>query len=129
MADWTFSMGIIAVMIVVLGVFAIIQSRKAAEIRKKHPGYPKGYWLNRGLGIGIGVGLPIGIALQNIAVGIAIGVAMGIAIGSGKEKKHRDEMRPITEEEAKLKFQSILVSAGTLLFGIIVFMAVYFLSK
>lgn len=129
MNDWTFIMGLIAVMILVLGVFAVIQTKKLTEIRKKYPGYPKGYWMSRGIGIGIAIGAGIGIAMGYIAIGVAIGVAIGAAIGSGLEKQHKDEIRPITEEEEKIKKQSFLISVGTMLVGIVVFVITYFVAK
>ena len=93
-------------MVLVLGIFAVIQAKKQTEIRKKHPGYPKGYWMNHGIGIGIATGAGIGVAMGNLAIGVAIGVAIGTAIGSGLEKKHKDEIRPITDEEKTLKKQA-----------------------
>ena len=82
MDNWAYTMGLIGVMIAVLGLFAIVKTRKQAEIRKKHPGYPKGYWLNQGLGIGIAIGAGIGVPLGNIALGLGVGIAIGAAIGS-----------------------------------------------
>ena len=122
-------MGLIAVMVLVLGIFAVIQAKKQTEIRKKQPGYPKGYWMNRGIGIGIAIGAGIGVAMGNLAIGVAIGVAIGTAIGSGLEKKHKDEIRPMTDEEKKLKKQSILLSVGTMILGIVVFVIKYFVAK
>ncbi len=129
MNEWTFIMGLIAVMVLVLGIFAVIQAKKQTEIRKKHPGYPKGYWMNHGIGIGIAIGAGIGVAMGNLAIGVAIGVAIGTAIGSGLEKKHKDEIRPMTYEEKKLKKQSILFSVGTMILGIVVFVIRYFVAK
>ena len=122
-------MGLIAVMILVLGVFAVIQNKRQTEIRKKYPGYPKGYWMSQGIGIGIAIGAGIGIAMGNIAIGVAIGVAIGTAIGSGLEKQHKDEIRPITDEEEKLKKQSILFAVSAMMLGFIVFVITYFVAK
>lgn len=126
MGNWTYTMGVIGIMIVVLGLFAIVKSRKQAEIREKHPGYPKGYWLNQGFAIGIAIGAGIGVPLGNIALGIGVGIAIGAAIGSQLEKQHEDEIRPMTDEERKLKKQTALIAGGTLLLGLIVFVIVYF---
>jgi len=122
-------MGLIAVMVVVLGVFAAIQAKKHAEIRKKHPGYPKGHWMSHGISLGIPIGVGIGVAMGNIAVGVAIGAAIGTAIGAGLEKKHQDEIRPLTEEEQKLKRQSMLFSFGTMTLGVVVFIVTYFVAR
>jgi len=129
MNNWILIMGLIAVMILVLGVFAFIQNKKQIEIRKEYPGYPKGYWMNQGIGMGIAIGAGIGVALGNIAIGVGIGVAIGAAIGSRLEKQHKDEIRPITDEEEKLRKQSILFGIGTLILGIIVFAVIYFVAK
>ena len=130
MNNWTFIMGLIAVMILVLGVFAVTQAKKQAEIRKKYPGYPKGYWMGQGIGIGVAIGTGIGVAMDNIAMGVAIGVAIGAAIGLGLEKQHKDEIRAITDEEEKLKKQAILFSVGTMMIlGLIVFVITYFVAN
>jgi len=129
MPEWISVTGLIAVMILALGVIAAIQAKKHMDIRKKHPGYPKGYWMSRGMGMGMPIGIAIGVAMENIAVGVAIGVAMGTGIGSGLEKKHKDEIRPLTAEEERLKRQSILFSAGTLTLGMLVFVITYFTAR
>ena len=122
-------MGLIAVTILVLGLFAVIQYRRQAEIRKKYPGYPKGHWMSQGIGMGIAIGAGIGVAMGNIAIGVGIGLAMGTAIGSGLENRHKNEIRPITDEEEKLRRQSILVAIGTLIVGLIVFAITYFVAN
>lgn len=128
MSNWTLIMGLIAVMILVLGIFAVIQNRRQAEIRKAHPGYPKGHWMNQGLGIGMALGAGVGVALGNIAIGVAIGAGIGVAIGSGLENRHKDEIRPITAEEKRINKQSILVAIGTLVVGLIVFLVTFFIT-
>jgi hypothetical protein len=120
MDNWPLILGLIAVMVLGLGAFAIIQNRRQAEIRKKYPGYPRGHWMGQGIGIGIAIGAGIGVALGNIALGVGIGLAIGVAIGAGQENRHKDEIRPITEEEDKLRRQSVLVAIGTLLVGLII---------
>ena len=129
MAEWMSVMGVIVVMTVVLGVFAAIQIKKQTELRKKHPGTPKGYWMGHGIAIGMPIGIGTGVAMGNIAIGAAMGVAIGTAIGSGLEKKHKDEIRPLTDEEQKLRNQSIMMCTGTLLVGVIVFVITYFVRK
>lgn len=129
MNQWQLLVGLIAVIIVVMLVFAVTQKIKLNKIRKKHPGYPKGYWINQGVGIGVAVGVAFGAAVGNMGLGIAIGIAIGAAIGSGLEKKHKDEIRPLTAEEEKLKKQSILFTMAILTAGIIVFAITYFVFK
>ena len=120
--------GLAIVIVVVLVVFAIIKIRKQKEIRKKYPGYPKGYWLNQGMGVGIAIGVGMGAAFNNVAIGTAIGVAIGTAIGSELEKKHRDEIRPMTAEEKKLRTRALILS-GTFIAGLAIFLVTYFLLK
>jgi len=119
-------MGLIAVMILVLGIFAVRQKKKQMEIQKKYPGYPKDYWKGQGLGTGIAIGAGLGAALGNVAIGVAIGVALGAAIGSNLEKQHKDEIRPITDEEKELQKQATLFSFGVLLIGAVIFAIIFF---
>lgn len=129
MINLTLIMGLIAVMVLVLGIFATIKIKKQKEIQKKYPGHPKGYWTSQGMGTGIAIGAGLGAALGNIAIGVAIGVAIGAAIGSNLEKQHKDEIRPITDEEKEQQKQSTLFAVGILLVGIVVFVIVYFAAK
>ena len=129
MNEWVSMIGLIAVMVLVLGGFAVIKAKKLKEIRKKHPGYPKGYWMSQGIAIGIAIGAGIGVAMGNLAIGVGVGVALGTSIGSGLEKKHKDEIRPITDEEKKLKKQSILFSVGIMLLGVVVFVILKFMAE
>ena len=125
MNELIFIIGLIAAMILVLGIFAAGQLKKEKEIRKKHPGYPKGYWMNQGIGIGVAIGAGIGVALDNIAIGVGIGIAIGAGIGAEKEKTHKDEIRPMTDEEKKLRKKSIMFITSTLILGLIVFLLAY----
>ena len=68
MFEWLQISGIVAIMLVVLAIVAMIQSRKQIKLREKYPGYPKGYWTNQGLGIGMAIGAGVGVALQNIPI-------------------------------------------------------------
>ena len=126
---WAFILGLIAIMTVVLGIFAVTKIKKQAEIQKKYPGHPKGYWTNQGMGTGIAIGTGVGAALGNIAIGVAIGVAIGAAIGSSLENQHKHEIRPITDEEKELRKQAILLSVGTLLVGIVVLVVIFFIAR
>ncbi len=123
------TVGLIAVLVVVLGGLAVIQAQKQRALRKKHPGYPKGHWMSQGIAIGVAIGAGMGVAMGNLAIGVAIGVAIGTAIGSGLEKKHKDEVRPMTDEEKMLKKQSILFSVGFMLLGVVVFVIIKFMAK
>ena len=127
--DWRIIAGLIAVTFLVLGVFAFDKMKKQAEIRKRHPGFPKDYWLGQGMGIGIAIGAGVGTALGNIAIGVGIGVAIGAAIGSSLEKQHKDEIRLMTDEEKALRRQTTIFILGILLVGVVVFAILFFVAR
>ena len=79
--------------------------------------------------IGIPLGLPFGIIIDNITIGIPIGVAIGSAIGAAWEKKHENELRPLTKEEEDLKRKNLLFLLGFGVIGFIVFVVVYLLRN
>jgi uncharacterized membrane protein YiaA len=128
MANSILIMGLIAVMILAVGVFAFNKIKKQREILKKHPGYPKSYWTGQGLGTGIAIGTGLGAALGNVVIGVALGVAIGAAVGASLEQQHKDEIRPITDEEKELEKQSNLFAVGILLV-IVVVLIIYFISR
>lgn len=127
--DWRIAVGLIAVMVLAIGVFAYNKIKKQKEIRQKYPGYPENYWKGQGLGIGIAIGAGIGVALGNVAIGVGIGVAIGAAIGTNLEKQHKDEIRPMTDEEKELQKQATLFSVGILFVGIVVFAIILFVAR
>ena len=127
MNEWTILVGLIALMVLALGIVAVIQKKKQQEIRVNHPGYPKGYWMEQGIGMGVALGAGIGVALQNIAIGIGIGIAIGTAIGLEREQKHKAEVRPLTDEERRLRKQTLMLIGGILVSGIVLFLLIFFL--
>jgi len=127
--DWRIIVGLIALMILAIGVFAYNKIKKQREILQKYPGYPENYWTGQGMGIGIAIGAGLGAALGNIAIGVAIGVAIGAAIGASLEKQHKDEIRPMTDEEKELQKQATLFSVGILLIGVVVFAIIFFIAR
>jgi hypothetical protein len=50
-------------------------------------------------------------------------------IGSHLEKKHKDEIRPMTDEEKKLRRQSLIYISGIFLLVVALFILANFLSK
>lgn len=129
MNAWILLMVITGVLLLVLAFVSFKQSKKMAAIREKHPGYPKGHWQEKGMGAGVAMGTGIGVAMGKIAIGVAIGVAIGAAIGAGWEKKHKDDIRPITDEERAIKRQSLTYTLSILLVGFLTFFLVYFLNR
>ena len=118
---------IIFFMIVLGGIIAYKSMKVQNELYNKTGKHPKGYYLSKGLAIGIPLGIPFGLIIDNIAIGIPIGVAIGSAIGSAWEKKHENELRPLTKEEEELKKKNMLFLLGFGVIGFIVFVIVYLL--
>ena len=129
MENGIFIIALVGMMVLVIAVFAVQMAKKQRELLKKYPGYPKGYFQSQGMGAGVAIGVGIGVAMDNIAIGVAIGVALGAAIGSSKEAKHKDEIRPPTEEEKVLKRQKMIFVFSTLALGVLVAVLVYFLNR
>ena len=127
MVPWI--MLIIFVMIILGGFIAYRSMKVQQDIYNKTGKHPKGYYLNKGLAIGIPLGIPFGIIMDNVSIGIPIGVAIGFAIGSAWEKKHEDELRPLTKEEEELKRKTFLFLLGLGVIGFIVFAAGYLLRN
>ena len=80
--------------------------------------YPKGYWMAVGISIGVAIGVALGPLFDNIGIGIAIGIAIGSGIGASLERKNKDNIRPLTEQEQKR--QKLGVVIGLALVGILV---------
>jgi hypothetical protein len=98
---------------------------------KQDDKYPKGYFLGMWTGIGIaifsGVGIPISIVTENFAfigIGPAIGVSIGIAVGQSLENKYENEgrLRPLTDAENRNRKTMILIAAGIVALGVLVFL-------
>jgi drug/metabolite transporter (DMT)-like permease len=83
--------------------------------KRKHP---KGYWMAVGIGVGVAIGVAMGPIFENIGVGIAIGVAIGSGLGASLERKNRDDIRPLTEQERKRR--KWVAAIGITLVGILV---------
>lgn len=73
--------------------------------------YPKGYWMSIGISIGVAIGVALGPLFENIGVGIAVGIAIGSGIGTSLEQKHKDSIRPLTEQEQKRQKRTITIGA------------------
>jgi len=121
--------GLVAAMVLLIGTFVFTTAKKQREIRKKVPGYPAGYWQGRGMGIGIALGCGIGVAMHNIAIGAGVGVALGAALGAAGEKKHKDEIRPLTEEERTLRKQKVMFGLAIMMVGFLAAVLLYFRSN
>ena len=119
-------MFLLAAILLAVAAFVFTMAKKQREIRERVPGYPAGYWRGRGMGIGIALGCGMGVALHNIAMGIGVGVALGAALGVAGEKKYKDEIRPLTEEERALRKQKMMFGLAALIIGLLAFVFLYF---
>ncbi len=120
---------VIAVLIVVFGVVAIYASRETRAETKRTGKYPKGHYLSQGMGIGIAIGAAIGLAMDTIAVGIPIGIAIGAAIGASMEKKHAQELRPMTEKERTMKRRAVALTFVLLIVTMLIAVYLYSLKS
>ena len=116
---------LIAVLIVAFGAVAIYVSRETRAETKKTGKYPKGYYMSQGMGIGIAIGAAIGIAMETVAIGIPIGIAIGAGIGASREKKHAQELRPMTEKEKQMKWRGIALMVVLLIVTILIAVGLY----
>jgi len=87
----------------------------------------QGYWMGIGISIGIALGAAFGPIFDNFGVGIGIGVAIGAGIGSALEQRHKDELRPLTEQEKKRQRRVILI--GLALTTLLVFASILLLFQ
>jgi uncharacterized membrane-anchored protein YhcB (DUF1043 family) len=73
------------------------------------------------MGVGMNVGLVFGVALgfavdlfaksdiSFLSIGTSAGLVLGVAVGAVLEKKHKDELRSLTDAEKKLQRWGILI--------------------
>jgi hypothetical protein len=117
---------IIFIIIVLVGIAAIPAFKIKQEEFKRTGKHPKGHYMGLGIALGIPLGIPIGVAMGNISIGPALGVVFGVAIGAALEKKHENELRPLTEKEKELQRRAVLMGAGLLVLGLAAFVFTFF---
>jgi hypothetical protein len=93
------------------------------DIRK----HPKGYWMGIGMSIGIALGAALGPIFDNFGTGIGIGVAIGAGIGASLEQRHKDNLRPLTEQEKARQKRGITIGLTLTSVLFIILIMVYFL--
>ena len=90
--------------------------------------YPKGYWMGVGLSVGVAIGVALGPLFENIGIGIALGIALGSGIGASLERRHKDDVRPLTEQEQKRQKWGIAI--GLVLTSVLmVFLVIVYLMQ
>lgn len=122
---------LVLISIVVLLLAGLVMSYFAFKLKREEyratGKYPKGHYMGKGLAIGIAIAIPIAIVLDNIFTGYLIGLVSGSIIGSHLEKKHENELRPLTQKEKDLRKKTILIFGSLLILGtIIIALSVYF---
>ena len=117
---------VFAVLIVVFGLVAFYVSRETRAETRRTGRYPRGHFMSQGMGIGIAIGAAIGLAMDNIAVGIPIGIAIGAGIGASREKKHAQELRPVTEKEKAMKRRGVGLMIVLLIVTMLIAVGLYF---
>jgi predicted MFS family arabinose efflux permease len=82
----------------------------------------QGYWLSVGISLGVAIGAALGPVFDNFGTGIGVGIALGVAIGSALEQRHKDELRPLTEQEKRIQRRGILI--GLILTSLLVVISI-----
>ncbi|MEZ4769834.1 MAG: hypothetical protein R2844_15555 [Caldilineales bacterium] len=122
----------IAVAFVTVRTARRAKTNQSLETEEGQGRYPEGYWMGVGMGIGLAVGIALGLAIgvamgdigMSFAFGPGIGVAMGVAIGAGLEEQHKDEIRPLTEDERRTQVRLVFVGVGALVVGVLLLAAI-----
>jgi hypothetical protein len=122
-----FFIPIIGILIVAFIAVAIYASSEIRAETKRTGKHPKGHYMSRGVGVGVAIGVAIGTAMGNVAIGIPIGIAIGIGIGTTQEKKHADELRPMTEKEKRAKQRGLAAMVGLLISTMLLALALYWM--
>ncbi|MGI6375000.1 MAG: hypothetical protein ACOX3S_03215 [Anaerolineae bacterium] len=81
---------------------------------------PQGYYLSLGVALGLMFGSALAVALDAgtrgvlpfPTIGPALGLPIGAGIGAALERRHRDELRPLTPREERLQRVATAVALG-----------------
>ena len=124
MQTWIlFAISVAVIVVVGIGMvmFGLLRNVRTAQDPATQGKYPQGHWMSIGMCIGIAMGsIPslVGLLIDDMSswagIGPAVGLGFGVAIGSALERKHKDELRPLTEAEQRVRFRSTLFGLGAL---------------
>ncbi|MBP1908027.1 hypothetical protein [Methanolobus bombayensis] len=118
---------LILIIILLILLVGLLMSYFAFKLKKEEYNrtgkYPRGHYMGQGLAIGIAIGIPIALILENIFYGYMIGLILGTFLGSRNEKKHENELRPLTPKERDLRKKMVLIFGALFIFGILMFVA------
>ena len=122
-------MYIVLILLVIGLIFAYYSFKVTKKANAHSDKHPKGYYQSKGLAIGLAVGY-FGMFIillifdqmdYFVFLAPGAGLLLGVILGYRMEKKHEDELRPLTEEELKMKkylkiFLLIVVIIGFIFF-------------
>ncbi len=124
MQTWILFAVLVGTIVVVgagLFLFLLLRNERMAQGPTPQGRYPRGHWMSIGMCLGIALGcIPSMAGLLSdamspfVGVGPAIGVALGFAIGTALEERHKDELRPLTEEERQTRARLTVIGLGAL---------------
>ncbi len=89
--------------------------------------HPRGYWMGIGLSLGVALGAALGPVFDNPGAGIGIGIAIGSGIGASLEQRHKNDLRPLTDQERIRQKRSILVGLAIMVIMMIALAILVFL--
>jgi predicted MFS family arabinose efflux permease len=81
-----------------------------------------------GISLGVAIGAGLGPVFDNFGVGIGVGVALGAAIGAALEQRHKDELRPLTEQEKVRQRRGILIGLTLITLLVVISIVMYLLK-
>lgn len=85
------------------------RANQASDSIEQQGRYPEGHWLGVGMGMGI-------------ALGAGLDVPIGVASDNSLEQRHKDDIRPLTEEKQR-RF-AMVAGEATLVIGMLAFAAI-----
>jgi hypothetical protein len=105
------------VIFAILLVLALVVARQRSMLSLNDSRRPQGFWMGVGMNVGLVFGMALGFAVDLFAksdisflsIGTSAGLVLGVAVGAVLERKHKDELRPLTDAEKKLQRRGILI--------------------
>jgi len=131
---------IVTASIIALGISMVVlilrRNVRTAQGATMQGKYPQGHWMGVGMCIGMALGLISSLAALRldemtafIGIGPAIGVSIGVAIGSALEQKYKDKVRPLTEQEQKMRKWATLIGLVLAALGILALVGALMLTS
>lgn len=100
-------------------LYVLVRSARASRESGARGLYPQGHWMSIGMLTGLSIGLIpsfAGLIFDEIApfvaIGPAVGCGLGVAIGGALERKHKSEIRPLTDQERATRSRAKTIGMG-----------------